>query len=180
MATPEPTNTANTSLKRDLLYAARYYLGNRWGLLAVGILVLTIGAAFNWSWLVAAGIAPLLVSLAPCAIMCAVGLCCMNMKKSQASEITLKGELPMHMRKQTLILVAAFVAALVAAPALSANNSHNSSGSTRKDGMMGGGKMMGRSSQMMEGCGAMMQGGRGGRPNDQWRKNAPAQPDKDG
>ena len=29
------------------------------------ILDLTIGAAFNWSWLVAAGIAPLLLSLAP-------------------------------------------------------------------------------------------------------------------
>ena len=85
----------------------------------------------------------------------------------------------MHTRKQTLILVAAFGAALVAAPALYANDSHNSPDSTRKNGMMGGGKMMGRSSQMMEGCGAMMQGGRGGRPNDQWRKNAPAVPDKD-
>jgi hypothetical protein len=70
MATPEPTNTASTSLKRDLLYAARYYLGNRWGLLAAGILALTIGAAFNWSWLVAAGVAPVILSLAPCAIMC--------------------------------------------------------------------------------------------------------------
>ena len=85
----------------------------------------------------------------------------------------------MHTRKQTLILVAAFGAALVAAPALYANDSHNSPDSTRKDGMMGGGKMMGRSSQRMEGCGPMMQGGRGGRPNDQWRKNAPAVPDKD-
>jgi hypothetical protein len=31
---------------------------------------------------------------------------------------------------------------------------------------------------MMDGCGAMMQGGRNGRPNDQWRR-APAQPDRD-
>ena len=84
MATPEPTNTASTSLKRDLLYAARYYLSNRWGLLAAGIFVLTMGAAFNWSWLVAAGVAPVLLSLAPCAIMCALGLCCMNMKKSHS------------------------------------------------------------------------------------------------
>jgi hypothetical protein len=38
---------------------------------------------------------------------------------------------------------------------------------------------MGRTSHMMEGCGAMMQGGRSDRPNDQWRK-APAQPGKDG
>lgn len=86
METPEPTNTANTSLTRDVLYAARYYLANRWGLLAAGILILTVGAAFNWSWLVAAGIAPVLLSLAPCAIMCALGLCCMNMKKKGHSE----------------------------------------------------------------------------------------------
>jgi hypothetical protein len=98
-------------------------------------------------------------------------------EEESVSEITLKGEISMHTRKQTLILAAAFVAALVAAPALYANDSHNSSDSTRKDGMMGGGKMI--TSQMMEGCGAMMQGGRGGRPNDQWRKNAPAVPDKD-
>jgi hypothetical protein len=84
MATPESTNTADTSLKRDVLHAVRYYLGNRWGLLAAGILVLTIGAALNWSWLVAAGIAPIILSLAPCAIMCAVGLCCMNMKKGHS------------------------------------------------------------------------------------------------
>lgn len=28
-----------------------------------------------WSWLVALGIAPLLLALAPCAAMCALGLC---------------------------------------------------------------------------------------------------------
>ena len=82
MTTPEPTSTANTSLTRDLLNAARYYLGNRWGLLVLGVLVLTIGFALNWSWLVAAGVAPLLLSLAPCALMCAVGLC--SMKKSSS------------------------------------------------------------------------------------------------
>jgi len=93
--------------------------------------------------------------------------------------MTLKGELPMHMRKKMLILAAAFVAALGAAPALYANDSYNSSDSTRDDGIMGGGKKMGRTSRMMGGCGAMMQGGHSDRPNDQWRKNAPAQPDKD-
>jgi hypothetical protein len=92
---------------------------------------------------------------------------------------SLKGKHPMHTRKQTLILVAAFGAALVAAPALYANDSHNSPDSTRKDGMIGGRQNDGPFEPKMEGCGAMMQGGRGGRPNDQWRKNAPAVPDKD-
>lgn len=78
MTMPESTNAADAPLKRDVLNAARYYLGNRWVLLVLGSLVLIIGAFFNWGWLVAAGIAPLLLSVAPCAIMCAVGLCCMK------------------------------------------------------------------------------------------------------
>lgn len=37
--------------------------------------VVTAGLAMNWSWLVATGIAPILVAIAPCAVMCALGLC---------------------------------------------------------------------------------------------------------
>ena len=85
----------------------------------------------------------------------------------------------MHKRKQTLILAAAFVAALALAPALHANDSHEFIRLDTERWNDGRGSMMGRTSRMMEGCGAMMQGGRGERPNDQWRK-APAQPDKDG
>jgi hypothetical protein len=33
------------------------------------------GIAFNWSWLVAAGIAPILLAVLPCAVMCGLGLC---------------------------------------------------------------------------------------------------------
>jgi len=66
-------------LWRDALHIARYYLSNRWVLLALGGAVLVAGAAFNWSWLVAVGIAPILVAVAPCAVMCALGLCSMKM-----------------------------------------------------------------------------------------------------
>ena len=45
------------------------------GLTASGIAVLAIGLALNWSWLVAAGAAPIILSLAPCVVMCALGLC---------------------------------------------------------------------------------------------------------
>jgi hypothetical protein len=31
--------------------------------------------ALNWGWLTAIGLAPVLVSLAPCAAMCGLGLC---------------------------------------------------------------------------------------------------------
>jgi hypothetical protein len=78
MTSPETTTPADASLKREWLDAARYYLGNRWVLLTLGTLVFVIGAALNWGWLVAAGVAPIIISLAPCAIMCAIGLCSMR------------------------------------------------------------------------------------------------------
>jgi hypothetical protein len=43
--------------------------------LVIGAAALIAGTAFNWSWLVAVGLAPLLVTLLPCAVMCAQGLC---------------------------------------------------------------------------------------------------------
>jgi hypothetical protein len=44
-----------------------------------------IGAAFNWSWLVAVGIVPLLITLLPCAAMCALGLCMNRMMGGSCS-----------------------------------------------------------------------------------------------
>ena len=57
----------------------RRYLTNRRVLLTLGGGVLIAGMALNWSWLAAAGIAPIILSLAPCAIMCGLGLCGMKM-----------------------------------------------------------------------------------------------------
>jgi len=77
MITPRSTDTAadETSLSRDIIYAARYYLGGRRGLLVLAGLALVAGLALNWGWLVAAGIAPILVAVLPCVAMCALGLC---------------------------------------------------------------------------------------------------------
>lgn len=55
-------------------------VGRRRGLILLSVAVMAIAASSSWGWLVAAGIAPLLLSLAPCAPMCAIGLC-MKMKK---------------------------------------------------------------------------------------------------
>ena len=38
-------------------------------------LAIAAGLALNWSWLAAAGIAPILISVLPCLAMCALGLC---------------------------------------------------------------------------------------------------------
>jgi hypothetical protein len=48
-------------------------------LLALGDLVLLAGASLSWGWLVAAGLAPIILAVAPCAIMCGLGLCSMKM-----------------------------------------------------------------------------------------------------
>lgn len=81
--TRSPENQ-ETSLTRDLLYAARYYLGGR-GLIALAALALVSGLALNWSWLVAAGIAPLLLGVLPCVAMCALGLCMNRMAGKSCS-----------------------------------------------------------------------------------------------
>ena len=78
---------ARNSLSRDLLYAARYYLGGRTGLITVAAVAIGLGAYSNWGWLVAAGLAPLLLTVLPCAAMCAVGLCMGGRSKSQSGEV---------------------------------------------------------------------------------------------
>ncbi len=69
----ESSNATETSLTRDLISAARYYLGGRRTLILLAVVALGVGAALNWGWLVAIGVAPLLLVFAPCAAMCALG-----------------------------------------------------------------------------------------------------------
>ena len=69
----ESSNATETSLTQDLIYAARYYLGGRRALILLAVAALGVGAALNLGWLVAIGVAPLLLVFAPCAAMCALG-----------------------------------------------------------------------------------------------------------
>ncbi len=77
MTVPAKIPTQDTSLSRDLLLAARYYLGRPRVLLGLAAIAITAGLALNWSWLVAAGLAPILLSTLPCLVMCAFGVCMM-------------------------------------------------------------------------------------------------------
>jgi hypothetical protein len=43
------------------------------------VLIAVAGVAFDWSWLVAAGVVPLLLGALPCVAMCAIGLCANGM-----------------------------------------------------------------------------------------------------
>ena len=50
-----------------------------WRVLGVaGLAVTGTGLGLGWNWLTAVGIAPIIVSAAPCLIMCALGLCMMG------------------------------------------------------------------------------------------------------
>jgi hypothetical protein len=65
----------------------RSWIGNRRVLAVAGLGVTGGGIAIGWDWLTTVGIAPLIVSAAPCLIMCALGLCMMG-RGRQASDIS--------------------------------------------------------------------------------------------
>lgn len=81
----ETTKAGEPSLAVIVARLARYYLGGRRGLIVLGVLAVGAAIVLNWGWLVAAGIAPLLLALAPCAVMCAIGLCA-NKRPAQAQD----------------------------------------------------------------------------------------------
>lgn len=56
----------------------RRWLTGRRGLIVAAIALAGGGLALGWNWLVAVGAAPLILSLAPCAAMCALGICAMH------------------------------------------------------------------------------------------------------
>ena len=60
----------------------RTLLGNRFLLLGIAAAAVGLAAYSSWGWLVAVGLAPLIVSVAPCAAMCALGFCSMGGKSN--------------------------------------------------------------------------------------------------
>lgn len=70
------TNVSPPAITRP--FSIGHIGGNR---LMIGVAAFAViaAAAWQWSWLVAIGIAPLLLSVAPCAAMCGLGLCMQRM-----------------------------------------------------------------------------------------------------
>lgn len=64
---------------------ARSWLTSPRGLLLVGIAVIAAGLALGWNWVVALGLAPIVLAFAPCALMCALGMCMMGMGRKAAN-----------------------------------------------------------------------------------------------
>ena len=65
------------------LFAFR--LGTR-GLIVLLIAAVGAGVVLDWKWLVAVGVAPILLSVLPCAAMCAIGVCSMGGQNSSCSK----------------------------------------------------------------------------------------------
>jgi hypothetical protein len=76
---------ARESRREAFAPGSRLILGSRRFWLVLAAAAVVAGAAFNWSWLVAVGVAPLLLTLLPCAAMCALHLCA---SKSAGSSCT--------------------------------------------------------------------------------------------
>jgi hypothetical protein len=72
------TASVDARRKSDWRAFARQYLTNRWVLVSLGILAIALGLFFGgWGWLVAAGLAPIILSTLPCLVMCGLGVCMM-------------------------------------------------------------------------------------------------------
>ena len=69
---------AESSRVRNRADQLRDWLMSPRALIIVALAVIGAGLALGWNWVVAAGFAPLLLSLAPCAAMCALGVCMMG------------------------------------------------------------------------------------------------------
>ena len=53
-------------------------------LVAGGALIIGAGLYLNWPAIAALGLAPLILTFAPCALMCALGLCAMSGSKNKS------------------------------------------------------------------------------------------------
>lgn len=84
MTYSDATNPSWSKNIRGAVASLRAAASTRRGLLTIAGVAIVGGLGLNWSWLVAAGIAPVLLSLLPCATMCALGLCAMQMSRKGA------------------------------------------------------------------------------------------------
>ncbi|WP_217577276.1 hypothetical protein [Mesorhizobium sp. GbtcB19] len=93
MTSTELIPTRQASPSRGARSILRSTFGGRCRLIAAGAGIVVAGLAFNWSWLVAAGVAPVLLSVLPCVAMCVLGLCMNRMTgRSCATENASSGE----------------------------------------------------------------------------------------
>lgn len=75
MTVPKNTETGESPLAQDILQYCKAQFGNRRSVAMLTAAGASAAIALNWSWLVAVGIAPVLIAVLPCLVMCGLGLC---------------------------------------------------------------------------------------------------------
>jgi hypothetical protein len=70
------------------LFALRGLLRKRAGIVLAAALAIGGGLYFGWGYVLAAGLAPLILAVAPCAAMCAFGLCMGGGHKKPQDKVT--------------------------------------------------------------------------------------------
>lgn len=85
-ASTEAKKAQELSLTQSLAGLLGHYLGGRRGLVVVAVIAVGMGLYLSWGLLAAVGVAPLLLALAPCAAMCALGLCMNKGDKSCSTD----------------------------------------------------------------------------------------------
>ncbi len=73
-----------TTLMQDIGSYLRHQLRGWRGAIVAAVILAVPALWVGWPWLVAAGLAPLILTVAPCALMCAAGLCMNNIGKKPA------------------------------------------------------------------------------------------------
>src|SRR5438093_13278281 len=71
----EATQSNETFSRRGVANRVRRHLFGRLGLILVAATVVGAALVFNWNELVAIGVAPVVLAVAPCIAMCALGMC---------------------------------------------------------------------------------------------------------
>ena len=75
-------NSGPSGAKRSVAISAiRSILSGRRKFVLLGAAALAISLLLSWNWLVAAGLASLLLTALPCVVMCAAGLCMSRMSQ---------------------------------------------------------------------------------------------------
>lgn len=85
MQSSEATKVPMEQKKQKPTFVLSERLLGRNGLIVVAILAIGGGFYLNWNWLVAAGLAPLILGVLPCVAMCALGLCASKMTGGNSS-----------------------------------------------------------------------------------------------
>ena len=75
-------NAKTSGLSARLLHAA---IRQPIFVVVIVAVVTGLGLYLNWPTVVALGLAPLIITFAPCALMCALGLCGMSASKNTAN-----------------------------------------------------------------------------------------------